>query len=167
MQKEKSELSMDLEQLYQFDGENDPKILVSVCGHIFDVSENKRLYGPGKGYAFTAGHDITFMLAKMSLSEKDLNRVHFQLSDQEKDVLVSWILSYLSKYPVVGKVKGLEDLCEEEWTRGQEKFAKRETPNLPFSSQKIGKEQPTDSTQTDSGEKAKKPWFSWLGGFLK
>ncbi|RYP80807.1 hypothetical protein DL769_002277 [Monosporascus sp. CRB-8-3] len=49
---------MTLEELAEFDGRNESKPLyLAINGTIYDVSSNRRIYGPGGGYQFFAGTD--------------------------------------------------------------------------------------------------------------
>jgi predicted heme/steroid binding protein len=49
---------MTLDELAEFDGKNESKPLyLAINGTIFDVSSNRRMYGPGGGYQFFAGTD--------------------------------------------------------------------------------------------------------------
>ena len=51
------------------------------------------------------------MLAKMTLKPEDLNIIEFPNPLEVKDIqtLVTWLETYLGKYPIVGKLKGKED----------------------------------------------------------
>ncbi|GLT74789.1 hypothetical protein SLA2020_465640 [Shorea laevis] len=61
------------EELKQYDG-LDPKkpLLRAIKGQIYDASQSRMFYGPGRPYALFAGKDSSRALAKMSFEEKDL-----------------------------------------------------------------------------------------------
>lgn len=49
---------LTLEELAEFDGRNESKPLyLAINGTIYDVSSNRRIYGPGGGYSYFAGTD--------------------------------------------------------------------------------------------------------------
>ena len=103
-----NDVELTLEELYKCRGENKGQILLSVCGRIFDVSSSRHIYGPNEGYSFATGKDITYMLARSSLLESDCNRFDIKLEGHQGSSLIDWIVTYLSKYPLVGKLKGHE-----------------------------------------------------------
>ncbi|KAF1658707.1 UNVERIFIED_CONTAM: Protein vem-1, partial [Eudyptes robustus] len=54
---------MTLEELRPYDGVQDERVLLAVCGNIYDVTRGKDFYGPGGPYEKLAGHDATRALA--------------------------------------------------------------------------------------------------------
>ena len=96
-----------LEELKVYNGTDNPRVLTSICGRIFDLSSAPDFYGPSGGYNCFAGGDSTYMLATVSLKPENLNKTEFTLTDEQSETLVNWIGStYLSKYPIVGILKG-------------------------------------------------------------
>mmetsp|Transcript_33910 Transcript_33910/g.95414 ORF Transcript_33910/g.95414 Transcript_33910/m.95414 type:complete len:158 (+) Transcript_33910:109-582(+) len=96
---------MSLETLLEYDGSHGKGICVAIKGDIFDVSSRPGFYGPKGGYAIFAGHDATRALAKMSLTQEDVeNSDVSDLSTDEIETMEEWYESYKAKYPLVGKV---------------------------------------------------------------
>lgn len=96
-------------ELQQFDGSSGDVILLAADGLVFDVSSARKLYGPGGKYAVLAGRDATRFLGKNSLEEESVELRSQPLNMAEKAFLSAWVMSFKSKYPIVGKLQ------EEEW----------------------------------------------------
>ena len=82
-------------------GENE-RILVSVCGRIFDVTSAPDFYNKGEVYECFTGSDATYMLGALSLNEIDRNKTDFEQDGDHQITLSEWIAKYRSKYPFVG-----------------------------------------------------------------
>eukprot|EP01134_Creolimax_fragrantissima_P000714 CFRG0714T1 len=91
------------EELRHFDGtdENSP-VYVAIKGIVYDVSENRDAYKPGKGYALFAGRDASRALALMSLKVDDATANLDGLEPKQMDVLDNWVSFYKKKYKVMG-----------------------------------------------------------------
>jgi len=94
------------DQLRVYDGVQNEKVFIAVCGEVFDVSENLAMYGPNGSYGIFAGHDCSRCLAKMSFEQSELDGDCENLSASEQDQLQEWHtkFKYVKCYPVVGKV---------------------------------------------------------------
>ena len=61
------------EELKGFNGSDSSlPILISINGHVFDVSTSKKVYGPGGTYHPLAGHEVAYALAVTSLEPNDI-----------------------------------------------------------------------------------------------
>ncbi|CAK7896469.1 hypothetical protein CAAN1_03S03796 [[Candida] anglica] len=68
-------------QLALYNGVDNPKIYVAIRGYIYDVSNNTKNYGPGKGYHKLVGKDVSRLLG--------LNRLQLKVPDQKEQVSLS------------------------------------------------------------------------------
>ncbi|CAM9845900.1 unnamed protein product [Phaeothamnion confervicola] len=97
-----------LAQLAQFRGETEgTPIYLSIRGEVFDVSDNRPMYGPEGSYHLFAGHEVSKSLARMSFEPEDLDVMQWDdLSFGEKDTLDGWVDSFRhgKGYAVVGRV---------------------------------------------------------------
>uniref|UniRef100_A0A7S3ZD27 Cytochrome b5 heme-binding domain-containing protein n=2 Tax=Lotharella globosa TaxID=91324 RepID=A0A7S3ZD27_9EUKA len=86
---------------------------------IFDVTTNPDSYGPDAGYGLFAGRDASRGLGKMSLEEEDCDVRHIKdFSKYETETLDQWIMMFLSKYPIVGRLKdAINGHVPDEWKR--------------------------------------------------
>lgn len=77
---------------------------VAIKGEVFDVSSGP--YGPGGAYANFAGHDISRCLAKMSVSDDELDRPYDDLSHGEREALDEWYTTFkhVKNYPCLGRL---------------------------------------------------------------
>lgn len=92
------------EELANYNGE-DPSlpIYLAIKGIVFDVSEAKRVYGPGGKYHGFAGKDASRAMAKWSTEEEDLNDDLDGLTEEELARLDdSYNKLFATKYPKVG-----------------------------------------------------------------
>ncbi|XP_024983141.1 putative receptor-like protein kinase At5g39000 [Cynara cardunculus var. scolymus] len=96
---------MSEEELKAYDG-NDPAkpLLMAIKGHIYDVSESWRFYGPNGPYGPFAGKDASRALAKMSFADEDLNGDLTGLGPFELEALQDWEDKLKSKYVKVGSI---------------------------------------------------------------
>jgi len=106
------------EELSEYNGENPGlPIYVSVKGIVFDVSDSRKVYGPGGNYNVFTGKDASRAIAKWSMSEEDLNDNLDDLSQEELARLDDiYNKLYLSKYPKVGYLEGHEPQDEDNLT---------------------------------------------------
>ncbi|VDN81803.1 unnamed protein product [Brugia pahangi] len=94
-----------VEELLHFDGIQNERILMAVCGKVFDVTKGSIFYGPEGAYGKLAGHDATRALAKMDLTlVKDIPDDLSDISDLDLNTAREWMESFTYKYPVVGKL---------------------------------------------------------------
>ncbi|VDK72920.1 unnamed protein product [Onchocerca ochengi] len=94
-----------VEQLLPFDGVRNERILIALCGKVFDVTKGSLFYGPEGAYNTLAGHDATRALAKMDLTlVKDIPDDIIDISDVDLNTAKEWMESFICKYPVVGKL---------------------------------------------------------------
>ena len=67
------------EELAKYNGENDERILISICGRLFDMAAGRDFYGPNGPYSCFVGGDASYMLGAMSLNESDKNKTDFEV----------------------------------------------------------------------------------------
>ncbi|KAL9932696.1 hypothetical protein V8E36_008395 [Tilletia maclaganii] len=92
-------------QLAEFDGTDPSKpVYVAVKGTIFDVSERREMYEPGKGYSIFAGKDGSRGLGMSSLKPDDAVPDYSTLDDKQLKVLDDWLAYYTKRYNIVGKL---------------------------------------------------------------
>jgi predicted heme/steroid binding protein len=97
--------SFTAQELQKFDGKNpDMPVYVAVKGTVFDVTSNRDMYVPGKGYSVFAGKDASKALGKSSLDLKDCVSDYSDLNAEEMATLDKWHSFYAKKYPIVGTV---------------------------------------------------------------
>ncbi|CCJ30793.1 unnamed protein product [Pneumocystis jirovecii] len=96
--------------LERFNGKETYKIFISIKGNVYDVTSEKRLYGPEGPYRNFAGKDASRGLAKGSF---DINMIMspdepidklLDLTDEERNTLDDWEKHFQRKYEVVGKL---------------------------------------------------------------
>ena len=97
-----------LEQLREFDGEDDKPIYVALRQEVFDVSSARDFYGKDSSYHCFAGREASRAMAKMSFDEADLaDGLHLDdLGPFDRSILEDWYqkFKYYKCYPMVGKV---------------------------------------------------------------
>eukprot|EP01083_Nonionella_stella_P154718 498916_1 len=107
---------LTLDQISSFNGENDSRILCSVCGRIFDLTKGRDFYGhPDGPYNCFTGADASYMLGAMSLDPTHRNKKDFEQDGDHIITLSDWISRFRSKYPIVGRLEGYQELCPESW----------------------------------------------------
>ena len=94
-----------LEELSKCTGD-DPfrPILMAVRGKVYDVTEARNFYGPGKSYNVYAGREAARALGKMTLAEADCTADIDDFTEKEMATLEQWETKFASKYKVVGQV---------------------------------------------------------------
>lgn len=100
------------EELFKWDGVNGKKILIAVNHLVFDVSQSKKIYGPGGSYHSFAGIDASPFLVQNSIPKKlkEAPTKIFDLQHLKGDDLISitnWYNFFINKYPIVGTLKGM------------------------------------------------------------
>ncbi|CAJ1369031.1 unnamed protein product [Effrenium voratum] len=86
-------------------GSTEGPILLAAEGLVFDVSSSRSLYGPDGKYAPLAGRDASRLLGKNSLDEETEESKKMPLNMAERAFLSAWVLTFKSKYPIVGELK--------------------------------------------------------------
>lgn len=102
---------LSLKQLAAF-GEKSPRLLVSVYGFIFDVSDRPDKYGEDGPYSWMSGHDITwgFVSGKDTIEQidqcYDLWKIAPEpLRDNKLKLIYAWVAFYEYEYgTAVGKL---------------------------------------------------------------
>lgn len=98
-------LLLTLDELRDFDGARQKRILLSLSGRVIDVTEGSASYGPGGSYNSFAGRDVTKALALMDLKEECLGHPDWEPdSEDSKKSLASWWKRLTAKYPEVGEI---------------------------------------------------------------
>lgn len=88
------------EQLAQYDGIKNERILMSVKMKVYEVAPH--FYGPGQHYHVFAGTEASRALAKADLTGKYLNQYWVNCTEEELEVLEEYVEKFNLKYPVVG-----------------------------------------------------------------
>ncbi|KPA82389.1 putative mitochondrial hypothetical protein [Leptomonas pyrrhocoris] len=88
------------EQLEQYDGVKNERILMSVKMKVYEVAPH--FYGPGQHYHIFAGTEASRALAKADLTGKYLNQYWVNCTEEELEVLEEYVEKFNLKYPVVG-----------------------------------------------------------------
>ena len=92
-----------LEDLKQYDGVTQSRILIALKGTVYDVTKGKDFYGPKGSYHIFAGRDASRGLAKMSLELDDVDNASLaDLSLSELDALQGWCDRLAAKYAIAG-----------------------------------------------------------------
>ncbi|CAR26639.1 hypothetical protein ZYGR_0H04570 [Zygosaccharomyces rouxii] len=100
-------VSFTLEQLSQYTGQGESgRILLSVKGHVFDVTEGESFYGKWGAYRKFAGTDCSnlfgYHMWDVSALGRKCNHDLSGLSEQEMSRVNSWLEYFKGKYPEVG-----------------------------------------------------------------
>ncbi|XP_069711336.1 membrane-associated progesterone receptor component 2 [Phaenicophaeus curvirostris] len=96
-----------LEQLREFDGVREPRILLAVNGKVFDVSKGSKFYGPDGPYGIFAGRDASRGLATFCLDKDALRDEYDDLSDLnavQMESVREWEMQFKEKYDYVGRL---------------------------------------------------------------
>ncbi|GCE98644.1 hypothetical protein ZYGM_001422 [Zygosaccharomyces mellis] len=102
-----------LDQLSQYTAQsNSGRILLSIRGHVFDVTEGEAFYGKWGAYRKFAGTDCSnlfgYSMWDVSALGRKCNHDLSDLSEQEMARVNSWLEYFRRKYPEIGYLK--EDL---------------------------------------------------------
>lgn len=103
-------LEFTLDQLSEFTGQGESgRILLSVKGHVFDVTEGESFYGKWGAYRKFAGTDCSNLLGysmwDVSALGKKCNHDLSDISEQEMTRVDSWLKYFMQKYPEIGYLK--------------------------------------------------------------
>ncbi|CAD2214900.1 hypothetical protein AGDE_12743 [Angomonas deanei] len=88
------------EDLAQYDGVQNPQILISLKRKVYEVDPH--FYGPGQHYHCFAGREASRPLAKSQLNDAEANKYWVDCTDEELETLDEYVELFDSKYPVVG-----------------------------------------------------------------
>ncbi|XP_053701644.1 membrane-associated progesterone receptor component 2 [Synchiropus splendidus] len=96
-----------VEQLREYDGLQNPRILMAVNMKVFDVTSGRKFYGRDGPYGIFAGRDASRGLATFCLEKDALRDEYDDLSDLtavEMDSVREWEMQFLEKYDYVGRL---------------------------------------------------------------
>lgn len=96
-----------LQQLRDYDGTRNPRILLAVNGKVFDVTEGSKFYGPDGLYGIFAGRDASRGLATFCIDKEALRDEYDDLSDLnavQMESVREWEMQFKEKYEYVGRL---------------------------------------------------------------
>lgn len=106
--------SITLERLHTFDCHNESRRVLSLLGHVFDVTDSAQYAKDGE-HAMFAGHDITLCMAAGNRNEKWLDQF-VQMKPDFKETAAQALEQYTKMFISVGKLdKWATD--RRKWTR--------------------------------------------------
>ncbi|XP_053669010.1 neuferricin homolog [Anopheles marshallii] len=107
MQPQNGELVLTESELSKFDGKDSDLLYLVILGHVYDVTQGFKHYGPGQSYHMFVGHDATrsFVTGEFKQYSAELSDVS-ALKEAELQQLFTWKEFYDKTYRYVGKLIG-------------------------------------------------------------
>lgn len=111
-------MTFSLDELSKYSGESDSeRILLSVKGHVFDVTRGSHFYGKWGTYRKFTGTDCSKLFSypqwDLSVLGKECSNDLSDSTEKELARVEAWLSFFRKKYPEVGFVEGLVN-CESE-----------------------------------------------------
>ena len=88
---------------------SDSRLLLGIVGHVFDVSEGKDFYSPGRGYAGLIGRDCSRFYATGEFSADGNEESMVDFGPEQCQAVSEWLefYQYHKSYTFVGLLRGL------------------------------------------------------------
>jgi Cytochrome b5-like Heme/Steroid binding domain len=147
-QREEDLPTYTVEELYELgnvegfqDAEEDEprRLLLSIFGRIYDVTQGQKFYGPDSSYSMFCGRDVTYALSTGCKTEKCLESKVEDLTEKQLNEGKRWLSFFQlhDKYPLVGKLDNnpMEKMMDQwigEIIANKDKEGAREMPPLNF-----------------------------------
>ncbi|KAM9329517.1 membrane-associated progesterone receptor component 2 [Gastrophryne carolinensis] len=96
-----------VQQLLEYDGVRNPRILLAINGKVFDVTKGRKYYGPDGLYGRFAGRDASRGLATFCIEKEALRDEYDDLSDLnavQMESVREWEMQFKEKYECVGRL---------------------------------------------------------------